>query len=69
MSDDAGMPLAYDYGQAGRLLGVSASTITRMVDDGRLRAIAIGRNKRVPLSEIQDFVQEQLATERGSIDA
>ncbi len=58
--DDAGVPLAHSYSEAARLLEVSVSTIARMVDDGRLNAIAIGRNKRIPTSELHDFIANQL---------
>lgn len=61
--DDAGVPLAYDYAESGRLLGVSASTVTRLVRDGRLRAIAIGRAKRIPLTELEGYIAGQLTDE------
>jgi excisionase family DNA binding protein len=56
--DDAGVPLAYPYDEAGRLLAVSSSTITRMVADGRLRAVTIGRARRIPRTELERLLEE-----------
>ncbi len=64
--DDAGVPLAYDYTEAGRLLGVSPSSVYRLVRDGKLRAVTVGAARRIPRSELERFVDDQLAsTVRG----
>lgn len=37
--DDGGVTIAVDYAEAGRLIGVSSSTVYRLVRDGKLHAI------------------------------
>ena len=60
--DDAGVPLAVDYSEAGRLLGVSPSSIYRLVRDGKLRAVTVGAAKRVPRAELERYIADQLAS-------
>ncbi len=59
--DDAGVPLAVDYSEAGRLLGgVSVSSIYRLVKAGRLQSVRVGAARRIPRSELQRFVDGQV---------
>ena len=37
---------SYRLGQAAKMLGVSADTVRRMVDDGRLRAVRSSGGQR-----------------------
>jgi len=59
-ADDAGVPIAHDYDEAGRLLKCSARTIRRLVDAGQLRSITVGSAPRIPRSELERFVADQL---------
>ena len=59
-SDDAGVPIAYDYDESGRLLKCSARTIRRLVESGQLRSITVGSAPRIPRSELERFVADQL---------
>lgn len=69
-------PLAVDVREAGRLLSVSPFTIRRMLRDGRLQPIHVGRRVLVPLESLTALVhakaaaQETCASEdHGSIQA
>ncbi len=48
-------PLAVDVSEAARLLSVSVFTIRRMLRDGRLQPIHIGRRVLVPLESLQSL--------------
>ena len=62
-AEDAGVALALDYAEAGRLLGCSSRTIRRLVDAGHLRPIQVGPSSpRIPRSELERFVADQLDT-------
>jgi excisionase family DNA binding protein len=58
--DDPGMPLALTFDDAGRLLEVSARTIKRLVDAGKIRSISVGHAPRIPREEIERFIADQL---------
>lgn len=60
LSDDGGVPLAYDYTEAGRLLGVSGKTVRRLIDDGELRVVRVGPWPRVPRDELVAFLERRL---------
>jgi excisionase family DNA binding protein len=55
----AGEPISdaqcVDYATAARLLGVSARTVRRMVADGRLGAVRVGRRRVVPVFELRQL--------------
>jgi excisionase family DNA binding protein len=62
LSDDAGMSLAVDYRNAGRLLGgVSARTVRRLVDDGELRSVPVGARRVIPRTELVAYLERWLA--------
>lgn len=61
LPDDEGVPVVVDYSEAARLLSVSASTVARMVKAGQLRTVTFGAAKRIPRSEIERVVDEQMA--------
>lgn len=42
--------------EAARLLGVSSSTVRRLIAAGRLRTINVGKELRVPVAAIEEFV-------------
>lgn len=47
-------------GEVARRIGVSAKTVKRMVDDGRLKATNIGRKKGRPVYRIRQIELEAL---------
>ncbi|MCC7083766.1 MAG: helix-turn-helix domain-containing protein [Pirellulales bacterium] len=53
---DGREPMALTYGGVARALGISERTVWAMVDDGRLRAVRIGRCVRVPRVEIEKYL-------------
>jgi excisionase family DNA binding protein len=57
VGDGAGMTLAFDYRDAGSLLGVSESTVARLVRDGDLDAVHIGRSARIRAEDLQEYVR------------
>jgi len=44
--------------QTAEYLQVSVSTVRRMVRDGRLRSVSLGRLRRVPESALQEFIAQ-----------
>jgi excisionase family DNA binding protein len=50
--DDVGR-LAYTYGEAAQLAGVSQSMVRKLVREGKLEKISIGRSVRIPRGEIE----------------
>ena len=59
MTGDDRIPerLAYPFEEAGRLLGVSESTIRRLVEQGTLKAIRVGSQPRVPRTELYRLLE------------
>lgn len=49
-------PLVATVPQTGAILQVSEDTIYRMVADGRLQGLYLGRVLRIPLNSIRDLV-------------
>jgi excisionase family DNA binding protein len=48
--------LALSIEEAASVIGVSRRTISTMLADGRLRSVAIGRRKLIPLTELRQLV-------------
>lgn len=46
-------PRALTLDEAGKALAVSTNTIRRMIRDGKLLSVLIGKRPRIPLSEVQ----------------
>jgi excisionase family DNA binding protein len=44
-----------------RFLDVSPTTVARLIDRGELRAVRIGRARRIPTVDAVEFVNRQLA--------
>lgn len=61
LPDDAGVPIALTYDEAGRLLECSARTIRRLVTEGKLRSITVGAAPRIARTELERFVEDQMA--------
>ena len=51
--------------EAARRLALSRSTLYRLIRQGQLRTIRVGRARRVPVTELARFT-EQLVAEAGS---
>jgi excisionase family DNA binding protein len=52
VSDEPNVVMAYTVAETARLLNVSARTVRRAIDAGRLGVVRIGRCLRVPRLEI-----------------
>jgi excisionase family DNA binding protein len=49
-------PLAVDVHEAGRLLSLSARTIRRHIQSGRIKAVRVGRRVLVPLEALIEML-------------
>ena len=52
--------LVYTTGEAAALLNVSPKSIYRLIQRSKLRCMASVRHKRIPRSEIERFIREEL---------
>lgn len=43
--------------EVANLLRVSRATVDRMIQDGRLRSIKVGRMRRIPLSSVDEWLE------------
>lgn len=50
--------LTLTVGEAARALGVSRTTIYRLIADGHLRASRVLRRKLIPVGELQRFLDQ-----------
>lgn len=58
-----GVKLAYKPAEAAELLSISERSLWSLQNEGKIRAIKIGRSVRYPLSELERFLASEL--ERG----
>lgn len=49
--------LAVDIREAGAMLGVSAQTVQREIDRGNLRALKIGKQWRIRITELNAYLE------------
>lgn len=49
--------LAYPFPEAARLLGVSLSTVKRLVGSGRLRTADVGGKRRIPRASLYALLE------------
>lgn len=50
-------PMLLTIPEAARLLAIGRTTLYSLIDRGELRAVAIGRARRIPRSALQEFVE------------
>jgi len=58
-------PLLVDAEGAARVLGVGRTTVYKLIADGDLRGVKIGRSRRFPLTELQALVERLREVEAG----
>jgi excisionase family DNA binding protein len=58
-------PLAVDVNEAAHLLAVSSYTVRRMLRDGRLRAVRIGRCVRVSVESLEELARRPASKDRA----
>ena len=56
---DQGQKLMVSYREAGRMLDVCERTVFGLVKAGDLPKVSIGRSVRIPVSALQDFIDQQ----------
>jgi excisionase family DNA binding protein len=54
-------PLMVTYRQAAELLGVCERSVWKLVDENELKAVRIGRSVRIPVVELERFINERSA--------
>jgi len=52
--------LVYSTKESAEILGVSHKSVYRLIQRGKLRCMASLRHKRIPRSELERFVKEDL---------
>ena len=50
-------PLVYTIPQAAQQLAVSERTLARLVAEGQIETVKIGRNRRVPAEALDDYIK------------
>ena len=58
--------LAVDPAEAARLLGLSRPMIYKLMQQGKLRTVTIGRSRRVPITELERLLGVGDAAPTGS---
>jgi excisionase family DNA binding protein len=46
--------------EAGKLLGLGPDAVARLIRDGRLRTITVGKRKLIPRSELEAWIAREL---------
>ncbi len=54
-------PLAVSPREAARYLDVGHDAIYRLLGEGRLRSVKLGRRRLIPVVELERFLAEELA--------
>ena len=54
-------PLMVTYRQAAELLGVCERSVWKLVDENELKAVRIDRSVRIPVAELERFINERSA--------
>lgn len=63
--ESAAQKLNLTYREAAHTLSVCERTVWALVNDGRLRAVRIGRAVRIPVSEIERFLSDSMQAENA----
>ncbi|HZO87757.1 MAG TPA: helix-turn-helix domain-containing protein [Chthonomonadaceae bacterium] len=64
MQTQAPQKLLLDIETAAEKLSLSRSHVYRLVAEGRLPVVVIGRNRRIPAMALEQFVEERLQPSR-----
>jgi excisionase family DNA binding protein len=52
--------------EAGDALGISRARLFQLLAEGNLKSLKIGRSRRIPISEIERWVDAELAEQSAS---
>ena len=58
-AQDAGKPLAADKKGAAREIGVSKRTVERLIANGELKTVRVGRRRLIPTAELIKFLKQR----------
>jgi excisionase family DNA binding protein len=50
--------LVYRTGEVARLLGCTARTVAKLVDDGTIRGFRVGKDRRISRKDLIEYVRE-----------
>jgi excisionase family DNA binding protein len=56
-----GVPLAVSPRKAAKYLDVGHDAIYQLLNQGRLRSVKLGRRRLIPMTELERFLDEELA--------
>ena len=56
--------LLYSASDAAKVLNISRSMVYVLINEGKLRPVHIGRSMRIPLSELEDYVEHLIELSR-----
>jgi excisionase family DNA binding protein len=51
------------YAEAGELMGVDTETVRTLVNQGLLKSVQIGRQRRIAIGEVTQFLADVSASE------
>jgi len=54
------VPMAMSPRDAARAIGISRSTLYRLIQQGRVRTVKIGRRTLVPTSALAELINEEV---------
>jgi excisionase family DNA binding protein len=52
--------------EAAEMLGIARSSLWKLIAEGRLRPVKIGRSTRIPVTDLERFVEELRGTQNGA---
>jgi len=58
-------PVLLRLPEAAAYLGLSRSSLYKLVMSGRLASVCIGRSRRIPAQAVDEYVRELLAEQSG----
>lgn len=53
--------MALSLEESGQAIGLCSKTVSKLVTDGRLRAVQVGTRRLIPISEIQRWLDREAA--------
>lgn len=61
------MKMAFTLEEAAEQIGVSDRHLRKFIDNGKLKCFRLGRNLRISLEALQDFIRQQEALQGSDL--